>query len=264
MDDRRLALQHGAAEEFDFFEKVKKALGNKTTYSEFLKILNLFNQDIIDPKLLVEKVEPFLGRFPDLLDWFKAYVRYDDLEDGGQLAAVVPGAAPPRDLTGAKRSGSSYRLLPKDYQQPPSSGRDALSVEVLNDEWVCHPTWASEDGGFVAHRKNQFEEALYRSEEERYEFDRCIEANKSVIQRLEPIAKRIAEMSADEQRAFKLPDGLGDGYSKTIYKLVIKKIYDKERGQEVIDCLHEHPAVAVPIILKRLKQKDEEWRRNQV
>jgi paired amphipathic helix protein Sin3a len=60
-----------------------------------------------------------------------------------------------------------------------------------------------------------------------------IEANKSVIQRLEPIAKRIAEMTPEEQKAFKLPDGLGDGYSKTIYKRVIKKIYDKDRGQEV-------------------------------
>ena len=116
----------------------------------------------------------------------------------------------------------------------------------------------------MAHKKNQHEEALYRCEEERYEFDLNIEANKSVIQRLEPLAKRISEMDPEEARNFKLPDGLGDGLSKTIYKRVIKKVYDKERGMEVIDSLHEHPAVAVPIVLKRLKQKDEEWRRNQV
>jgi paired amphipathic helix protein Sin3a len=56
-------------------------LGNKTSYVEFLKILNLFNQDIIDPKVLVEKVEPFLNRTPELLEWFKNYVKYEEPDD---------------------------------------------------------------------------------------------------------------------------------------------------------------------------------------
>lgn len=51
--------------------------------------------------------------------------------------------------------------------------------------------------------------------------------------------------------------------SLTIYKKVVRKVYDKDRGFEIIDALHEHPAVTVPIVLKRLKQKDEEWRRAQ-
>jgi paired amphipathic helix protein Sin3a len=45
---------------------------------------------------------------------------------------------------------------------------------------------------------------------------------------------------------------------------VIKKVYDNERGLEVIEALHNNPAIAVPIVLKRLKQKDEEWKRSQV
>jgi paired amphipathic helix protein Sin3a len=45
---------------------------------------------------------------------------------------------------------------------------------------------------------------------------------------------------------------------------VIKKIYDNERGLEVIEALHNNPAIAVPVVLKRLKQKDEEWKRSQV
>ena len=51
--------------------------------------------------------------------------------------------------------------------------------------------------------------------------------------------------------------------SVTIYKKVIRKVYDKDRGFEIIDALHETPSIAVPIVLKRLKQKDEEWRRAQ-
>jgi paired amphipathic helix protein Sin3a len=38
---------------------------------------------------------------------------------------------------------------------------------VLNDKYVSHPIWASEDSGFVTSKKNQFEEALHRCEEER-------------------------------------------------------------------------------------------------
>jgi paired amphipathic helix protein Sin3a len=70
-------------------------------------------------------------------------------------------------------------------------------------------------------------------------------------------------MSLEERARFKLPEGLG-GSSKTIYKRIIKKIYDNERGGEVIDALHNNPAIAVPVVLKRLKQKDEEWKKSQV
>lgn len=54
------------------------------------------------------------------------------------------------------------------------------------------------------------------------------------------------------------------GTSKTIYQRTIKKVYDKERGAEIIEALHNNPAVAIPVVLKRLKQKDEEWKRAQV
>ena len=49
------------------------------------------------------------------------------------------------------------------------SGRDEMCNSVLNDEWISQPTFASEDAGFVAHKKNLYEEALHRSEEERSE-----------------------------------------------------------------------------------------------
>lgn len=139
------------------------------------------------------------------------------------------------------------------------SGRDALCWDVLNDEWVSQPSWAS-DEGFVAHRKNPYEEALHRSEEERHEYDYHIEANLRTIALLEPIATRIAIMEADERATFRLKPGLGN-QSKSIYQRVIKKVYGKEQGAEVIQALHENPCVAVPIVLARLKQKDDEWKR---
>lgn len=248
------------SEELSFFDKVKKAIGNKQTYNEFLKILNLYSQDIIDKKTLVERVNSFLGdSHDDLLAWFKLFVGY---EEETQHIEDITFKKHQLELSLCKAYGPSYRQLPKVETLMPCSGRDDMCWEVLNDEWVGHPTWASEDSGFVSHRKNQYEEILFKIEEERLEFDYHMEANLRTIQTLETIANRIANMTPEQKANFKLPDGLGHT-SLTIYKKVIRKIYDKDRGFEVIDALHENPAVAVPVILKRLKQKDEEWKRAQ-
>lgn len=247
-------------EEIGFFDKVKKAIGNKQTYTEFLKILNLYSQDIIDKETLVERVDSFLGdNNKHLLTWFKQFIGY---EPKTQHIESITFKKHQLELSLCKAYGPSYRQLPKAETYAPCSGRDEMCWEVLNDEWVGHPTWASEDSGFIAHRKNQYEEILFKIEEERHEFDYIMESNLRTIQTLETIANRIANMTPEQKANFKLPPGLG-GTSTSIYKKVIRKVYDKDRGFEVIDALHENPAIAVPIVLKRLKQKDEEWKRSQ-
>jgi paired amphipathic helix protein Sin3a len=141
----------------------------------------------------------------------------------------------------------------------PCSGRDEMCSAVLNDEWASHPTWASEDSGFVAHRKNAFEEGLHRIEEERHDYDFNIEANVKCIQLLEPIAQQMLNMTPQEREQFVMPPGLG-GPSTSIYKRVLKKIYGAEKGADVVNDMFEHPFAVVPVVLARLKQKDEEWR----
>ncbi|KAJ3014687.1 Transcriptional regulatory protein sin3 [Thoreauomyces humboldtii] len=229
----------GTIEELEFFDKCKKIINNKTTYNEFLKILNLFSQEIIEAKILVERVEPFLSRAPDLFEWFKRFVKYEDDE----VIYNIPAERPEINVNTLRRLGHSYRQLPAEIPRPKCSG-----------------LYVSETG-FVSHKKTQFEEALHKCEEERYEFDMNIESNLHTIALLEPIARKIQGMNAEEKSRLKYPNGLGA--SKAIYQRVIKKIYDKERGAEIIDALHYSPAVAIPVVLKRLKQKDEEWKRSQ-
>lgn len=254
------AKSSSLTEELAFFDKVKRAIGNKQTYNEFLKMLNLFLQDIIDKDTLVERVDVFLGdAHIDLLNWFKQFVGY---EEKTQHIEDITFKKHQIELSLCKAYGPLYRQLPKVETYMPCSGRDEMCWEVLNDEWVGHPTWASEDSGFISHRKNQYEEILFKIEEERLEFDYHMEANLRTIQTLETIANRIANMTPEQKANFKVPPGLGHTL-QTIYKKVIRKIYDKDRGFEVIDALHENPAVAVPVVLKRLKQKDEEWKRAQ-
>lgn len=136
-----------------------------------------------------------------------------------------------------------------------------MCKDVLSDDWVSHPVFVSESG-FLAHKKTIYEEAVFKCEEERYEFDLNIESNLHVIRLMEPIAAQIRAMNSEQRASFKLAPGLG-GTSLTIYQRVIKKIYDSERGLEVIEALHDNPTIAVPVVLRRLKQKDEEWKRAQ-
>lgn len=97
----------------------------------------------------------------------------------------------------------------------------------------------------------------------RYDYDLNIDANLNVLALLEPIAEKLETMTPEEKSAFRLEPGLG-GQSVTIYERIIKKIYEEDRGLEVIEMLYSNPARVVPILLRRLTQKDEEWRKAQV
>ena len=139
------------------------------------------------------------------------------------------------------------------------SGRDEMCKSVLNDEWVCHPTWASEDSGFVAHRKNTYEEALHRSEEERHEYDFHIEAISRAIAVLEPYHAKITQISPEERPSAKVKVVLV-GVNRAILYRIIKKIYGRDAGSDVFEALIESPGIAIPIVLSRLKQKEDEWK----
>ncbi|SCZ99390.1 BZ3500_MvSof-1268-A1-R1_Chr3-1g05987 [Microbotryum saponariae] len=267
---------HASVNDIAFFSRVKVHTNDQATYYEFLKLLNLYTQDIIDLTALVSRAFLFIGQ--DALLWreFRDIVGWTDgkpIGDTGGRIEVVDGIRVIENVPtvdGPKRAraddgklwesyGPSYRKLPPTEISLNCSGRDALCWEVLNDEWVSQPSWAS-DEGFAVKRQNPFEEAMHKSEEERHEYDYYIEANLRTIALLEPIATRIAIMEADERATFRLKPGLGN-QSKSIYQRVIKKVYGKVAGREVIQALHENPCVAVPIVLARLKQKDEEWKR---
>jgi paired amphipathic helix protein Sin3a len=133
---------------------------------------------------------------------------------------------------------------------------------VLNDEWVSHPSWVSEDSGFVAHKKNVFEEALHKSEEERHEYDFYIEAMMKTITVLEPIHSKIMQLSEAERSTFKLKPNW-NGQLKSIHQRLLKKIYGREAGLEVVQALQDSPVLAIPVVVQRLKQKEEEWKRAQ-
>ncbi|GMK60011.1 hypothetical protein CspeluHIS016_0902280 [Cutaneotrichosporon spelunceum] len=272
-------------EEVAFFDKVKKYIDDKVTYHEFLKLINLFVQDMLSPKDLLDRAKLFIGDAGETWTTFKKLVGTDDLGNIGHATQAQAGfgfggminidnqmsentpmlerVKPDLGSSRAKSYGPSYRKLPSSEINLNCTGRDAMCWEVLNDEWQSHPTWASEDSApFSTHRKNAYEEALHKSEEERHEYDFHIEANLRTIALLEPLYNKIQSMDEEERRHFNLKSGLG-GHSRSIYQRILKKVYGKELGPDIIKALHENPVVALPIVLDRLKAKDDEWKKAQ-
>ena len=149
--------------------------------------------------------------------------------------------------------------MPKTFVHPKCSGRVQSSIfkEVLNDTWVSFPSW-SEDSQFVSSRKNLYEEHIYRTEDERFEFDVVLESNRDTIKVLECVQKRMSRMPPEEAARYRLDDSLG-GSSPTIHQRAIRRIYG-DKSSDIIDGLKRNPVVAVPLVLRRLKAKDAEWR----
>lgn len=142
------------------------------------------------------------------------------------------------------------------------SGRDEMCKSVLNDEWVSHPSFSSEDSVFMAHKKNLYEEALHRTEEERHEYDFHIDALVRTIGVLEPLNHKIMAMNPEERALFRLKPNFG-GAGKAVHQRIIKKIYGREAGLDVLQAMQDTPALALPVVLARLKQKEVEWKRAQ-
>ncbi|KAJ3599472.1 hypothetical protein NHX12_033433 [Muraenolepis orangiensis] len=255
--------KHGVLREFTFFDKVRRLFKSQEVYENFLRCIALFNQEVVSGAELLQLVTPFLGKFPELYSQFKSFLGDKELSHGPSVLSdryMEGGGGREVDYASCKRLGSSYRALPKTYQQPKCSGRTAICKEVLNDTWVSFPSW-SEDSTFVSSKKTPYEEQLHRCEDERFELDVVLETNLATIRVLESVQKKLTRLSPEDQERFRLDDCLG-GTSEVIQRRAVYRIYG-DKAPEIIEGLKKSPITAVPVVLKRLKAKEEEWREAQ-
>ncbi|KAK9050137.1 hypothetical protein SSX86_030893, partial [Deinandra increscens subsp. villosa] len=203
--DDKDALKSLYCQEFTFCEKVKDRLRNPDDYQAFLKCLHIYSTEIITRKELQSLVSDLLGKHPDLMEGFSAFLERCENIDGF-LAGVMEKKAlwndghaskstrteekerehrreiyaakedmykekywgksiQELDLSNCQRCTPSYRLLPDDYPIPSVSQRSELGSQVLNERWVS-VTSGSEDYSFKHMRRNQYEESLFRCEDD--------------------------------------------------------------------------------------------------
>lgn len=255
----REGMLHGQLppSERTFFLRLKSALGGRETYVEFLKCLDLYAREVIGRQELLALAESLLQPVsPSLFEEFRVVVVSKGGLEVTDADAWVSMPVAEMDLSQCRRCTPSYRMLPPGYPLLACSERAQWEAEVLNDTLVSVPT-GSEDYGFNHFRRNQFEDALFRCEDERYEVDMIIDTNMSAIRTLEPLAAEIQALRAAS--AFEWQMRLDRRSLGVVHLKAIARVYG-EHGEAMLELLRKNPAGAIPIILKRLKQKDSEWR----
>jgi len=276
---------YNSAVERQFFDAAKEALASYTrdggqAWAEFMKCLDMYAQEILSKSEMLNLVEPLLGkRNNKLFEEFKRILS----AAGGQGMNAVPSmedswySVPLSeiDFSRCRKCGPSYRALPRDYPAPPCSQRSDEETKVCNDVWVSLPVGSEESYTFRHMRRNTHEETLFRIEDERFEIDMTIDSNTCTLALLEPFAEEMAQLSGDSSRMDESDSktvterkGLGGKRFRytfdpnilgVIHRNSITRIYG-DAGPQMLKLLKTNPSVAIPVVVRRLRQKDVEFR----
>lgn len=268
-----------------YFEQVKEVLSttSRETWQEFVKVLELFSNDAVSKEDMLDLIADLFGpQHNDLFHEFKRLLgsREEYEEHKSDVWYAVPLSE--IDFAQCRKCTPSYRALPKDYPKAKCTERSEEEAKCLNDQWVSIPIGSEESYSFKHMRKNQYEEALFKCEDERFEIDMVIDSNMCTIRVLEPLAEEIATLKAVETIPRGALNGEANGgqqagansasiaprfsfqlekrHLSTIHLNSIARIYG-DHGEEILELLRRNPAGTIPVLLKRLKQKDLEWRK---
>ncbi|KAG0503340.1 hypothetical protein HPP92_003412 [Vanilla planifolia] len=159
------------------------------------------------------------------------------------------------DLSNCPRCTPSYRLLPKNYPMPAASHRTELGTSVLND-FLGVSDFRKRGLFFFKHmRKNQYEESLFRCEDDRFELDMLLESVNATTRRLEELLEKLQDNTIKPESPFCIEE-----HFTSLNLRCIERLYG-DHGLDVMDVLRKNANLALPVILIRLKQKQEEWSR---
>ena len=105
-------------------------------------------------------------------------------------------------------------------------------------------------------RRNQYEEALFRCEDDRFEVDVILETTRSAIAQLHLLQKELDALQEEEQGSYRLHD---DALS-AVQLAAIRRVYAHNgMDQEVVKLLFLNPRDCIPRIIDRLEKKEKEW-----
>ena len=266
----------------------------KNCYAEFIKCIHLFGMGVINKDELVQLVRGLLlqgtkGSGPANPAAKPVNALVAELEkviiNRGPYATQIAnqkskskyGSHPLReyDLSETSRSLTpSYWSYPSDFVFDKFSGETEKDAGVINFECFClAKDWIEkgsrvykslEEYDGVKVRLNADEGAMNRVEDEMHEVDMAIERNVATMRLLEPIAEEMTRLKEQEEKAGqpigRLQYNLKPRALNSIHIGAIARVYG-ESGDEVIQHLVRNPLVVVPIVHKRMKEKDAEWKK---
>ncbi|KAI8102953.1 hypothetical protein M9434_005744 [Picochlorum sp. BPE23] len=255
--------------EFAFLHKVKNRIRNDVSYSDFLKCLSLYADDVVTRDELVTLQKDIIGKHPDLLAALNEFLLRSELGPDDPYSRPYQARDRSRhanlthkylsmpiselEVGNWERITPSYVQLPSSYPKLRTTGRDPAMAALMNDDWVS-VTSGSEDYNFKHYRKNQYEDFLFMAEDDHFELDMIMNQNASAIKAMKPLVEQISELPEDAKASWQLPEGA----LRAFHYRAVHRVYG-EGAQQMLALLRQNPAVAVPTILPRLEQKALEW-----
>ncbi len=272
-----------------------------TPHAEFLKLLHLFGAGIVTKEELllliralftqghapksgtggahnaqvVQAANLLFREFEELMISRGPYAQQEMSKKGKSKYGAVTSKE--YEVSLCERYTPSYISYPTGYnfdEFHSFSGQSEADASVLNTEVLCvgsdrseakRRLWNSpEDYDGIRARRNIYEEAMAKIEDERFEVDMAIERNGSALRQVEPLAEEVSMLRESEERDSQ-PIG------RLNYKLRPKSLHSNhvgaiarlygDRGDEVLHHLLRNPLAVLPIVFQRLREKDNEWRR---
>lgn len=286
-DELRMSPEHRF---FDQARHVLCAAGDSNDWVDLLKVLEMFSNEVFSREEMMVHVRDLFEEHNqlELLEEFQALVdRRGSLNKPPADSTPMMGLSE-LNLRDAMRCTPSYRELPKIYQHVRSSGRSEAEEKLLNDRWSSLPVGSEDTNTFKHMRRNPHEDVLFKVEDERFELDMLIDGVTAAIARLEPVEEEIEALKATTESA---SEHALDGFQHSrevnaakpgsssawngaspqfqyrldertlgaVHLSTVSRLYG-EHGLEVLDLMRKNPAAAIPVVLKRLRQKEQEWR----
>ena len=219
-------------------------------FEHFLRICALFADKVISLAEFVALCESLFRHKPHILQQISSMLLRCGVPR--DLITTRPPALLPEQVKKLPKCTPSYHLLPSSYLHRGGSQRSFGEGNLLNDAWISCPIGSENFAAGYAHR-NVHAEALFRVEDDHFETDVLIEANRHCIGSLEALARTL-ESAGDA------PQRLEVGRLSALDRRAIRRLY-AESGVDgvVLEMLENAPKTTLPRVLKRLREQEERW-----
>ncbi|XP_051121672.1 paired amphipathic helix protein Sin3-like 4 [Andrographis paniculata] len=237
----------------EFVEKIKATFQDRDhdVYTASIDILDMFRKGRKSAKEVYSKISVLFG---DHVEFIIDFAHFLPLLTGTASVELPQSYRNPipygedKNPSNCESHHPSYQLVPGDVVISIPSQRTKIGYEVLNDNWVCVAS-ESEDYSSKHIPKNQYEESLFKCEDDRFELDILLETAKTAASHVEKLMNDIENNKIKLDSTFCIGDHL-----KVKDLRCIENLYG-EYGLDVLEGLKKNIKLSLPIILNRLNNK---------
>lgn len=251
----------------DFIESIRQRYpDDSTVYEEFLEMLHLYKEQVLELKGLYSKVRELIGDQEDLWNQFIQYMpsnhqisktQNDDTEEEvfnfEEDEEIPMSKSKPKKYQwryGPQYDGPSYEMV-RESDDNLFSQRTKFEEELLNNELICVGSKHSKWNLSILLSEKKDGEYLYlkQVEDAMIELEVTICSAKNFVKYLENIQTKID----NEEEVTITKEDLTQ-----VYRGLLRHVYATKKSK-IIKALRSNPKSTVPVILKRFNLLLQSW-----